>query len=260
MLHLSQGQLNLLELCPRRFQHVYLEQLGTLVTPDQQERLSWGTQFHLLMQQRAIGLPIAIDPTLNDPLRQCVEAFVQTAPELFQPDPNTIRQSEHRRLLEFQGYLLTVIYDLIILEEDKAQILDWKTYPRPQNSGWLAQNWQTRLYPFVLAETSSYAPEQISMTYWFVQTSVGEGTEPKPLTFRYDSQQHQQIARELTDRLSQLSTWLHAYEAGQPFPQVAETIGYCDTCSFTKRCQRGETDRSGSEPMPKLADIEEVVV
>jgi hypothetical protein len=57
-----------------------------------------------------------------------------------------------------------------LIADDLAQILDWKTYPKPQNRRWVEQNWQTLLYPYVLAETSDYLPEQISMTYWFVQS------------------------------------------------------------------------------------------
>jgi ATP-dependent exoDNAse (exonuclease V) beta subunit len=59
--------------------------------------------------------------------------------------------------------LLTVIYDLLIEAEDNAQILDWKTYPQPKEQNRLAKDWQTRLYLYVLAETSDYLPEQISM-------------------------------------------------------------------------------------------------
>ena len=41
-MRLSQGQLNLLERCPRQFQHTYLEQLGSPINPEQQERQTWG--------------------------------------------------------------------------------------------------------------------------------------------------------------------------------------------------------------------------
>jgi hypothetical protein len=67
------------------------------------------------------------------------------------------------------NYLLTVIYDLILLESDRAVIFDWKTYLKPIDADKLAKNWQTRLYLYVLAETSAYPPDSLSMTYWFVQ-------------------------------------------------------------------------------------------
>jgi hypothetical protein len=264
MFHLSQSHLNLLQTCPRKFQQIYLEQLGFPIAPEHQDRLNWGQYFHLLMQQRELGLPI---DRISAPLHQTVEAFVQAAPEIFQTAPDT-RQSEHRRSLEFQGYLLTVIYDLLILDDRQAQILDWKTYPRPQQSGWLKQNWQTRLYPFVLAETSQYDPEQISMTYWFIQGQVNQGNpeqepsdrpcQPASITYPYSLQHHQQTRQDLTHLLTQFTTWFDRYQQGEPFPQVpASSPNHpCDTCTFTIRCQR--TDWDIPQPLPDFTLIEEV--
>lgn len=261
MLHLSQGQLNLLETCPRKFQHIYCEQLGAVVTPDQQDRFTWGTRFHLLMQQRELGLPIALSQP-SDLLQRSVKQFLQAAPDLFPATSTALRQSEHRRMLQFQDCLFTVIYDLVILEKDKAQILDWKTYPRPRNAVWLAQNWQTRLYPFVLAKTSDYAPEQISMTYWFIQAidqddqDTDQDIDPKPLTFTYSTQQHQQIEQDLTHLLHRLTGWLQTYDTGQPLPQIESTEN-CHQCTFARRCQRSNSEALGATG---LAEIDEIAI
>jgi hypothetical protein len=48
----------------------------------------------------------------------------------------------------------------------------------------LAKNWQTRLYLYVLAETSAYPPDSLSMTYWFVQLP----RSPEQITFNYNQQ------------------------------------------------------------------------
>jgi hypothetical protein len=257
MLRLSQGQLNLLETCPRKFQHIYIEQLGFPSGLEHQERLTWGSQFHLLMQQRELGLPI--DYVLEDPLHQSVEAFIQAAPEVFQSSPGAIRQSEYSLTLEFQGYLLTVIYDLLIMDDRQAQILDWKTYPRPQQSRWLTKNWQTRLYPFVLAETSGYQPEQISMTYWFVRGQPDRPNQPESITYPYDEQHHQQTRQDLSHLLNQLAQWLDRYEQGESFPQVEIASGACDACSFGLRCHRVNWEPA-VEPIPRLDTIEEVIL
>lgn len=256
MLHISQGQLNLLESCPRKFQYIYLEQLGFPVSPDQQARLEFGNRFHLLMQQQEMELPLV--SVGDQTLKRSVDALMQSLPELFQASSSAWRQSEHRRVLEFQGYLLTVVYDLLVLEEQQAHILDWKTYPRPQQSRWLAQNWQTRLYQFVLAETSDYEPDQISMTYWFVQTAEDEPQLEK-FQFAYSAAQHQKNRQDLDRLLQQLTEALERYEAGESFPKVAASSQICDGCPFAIRCQRG-----GIEPtvdvvrLFDLAEIEEI--
>ncbi len=250
LMRLSQGQLNLLTACPRRFQHVYLDQLASPVSPEQQENMAWGNRFHLLMQQYELGLPVTrLELASEVGLVEAVQMFRATAPDLFgdrSPDfrplasrPATFRQSEHRRSLELRGYLLTVVYDLVILDTEQAQILDWKTYPKPQNQQRLAHDWQTRLYRFVLIETSGYLPEQLSMTYWFVRGSRQEITAPKPqyLRFAYSAAEHERTRQDLTQLLDQLTDWIGHYTNGIEFPRTEELRGTCNLCEIAPRCQ-----------------------
>ncbi|MCU0551110.1 MAG: PD-(D/E)XK nuclease family protein [Leptolyngbya sp. Prado105] len=254
-MRISQGHLNLLELCPRKFQQTYIEQLGSANSPEQQERLAAGSRFHALMQQWEMNLPI--EPFLQeDPqLRQWFHAFTAAAPKILQIENPRFRESEHLRTLEFNGHLLTVVYDLLILTELEAQILDWKTYPKPARKD-LSQNWQSRLYPFVLAETSDYQPEQISMSYWFFQAK-GETELPQSLKLAYSTKQHEETRQSLTRLISQLDEWLDRYETkNQPFPQIPHTEE-CDKCSFAVRCQRS-TEAGTSEAVFSLAEVEEI--
>lgn len=236
LLRLSQGQLNLLERCPRQFQHTYLEQLHSPADPEHEERQTLGSRFHLLMQQREMGLPIDTFLQEDTQLQSWMTAFANAAPEILTPVPSsqTFRESEHYRTLQVQDYLLAVIYDLLIADNQQAQILDWKTYPKPPNQRKLEQNWQTRLYLYVLAETSDYLPENISMTYWFVQS---EG-KPQSIKFSYNTLKHQQTAKRLNQLLSQLTHWLQCYYQGKPFPQEPEGSKACDYCQYTRRCDR----------------------
>jgi PD-(D/E)XK nuclease superfamily len=244
MFRLAQGQLDLLAYCPRKFQHMVLDQIGTPISPEYQARIEWGNRFHLLMQQRELGL---IGDGSDDPLVQCVHALVNAAPELFVPV--LFRQSEHRRILEFCGWTIATVYDLLILNPNQAQIIDWKTYPQPQDTRRLAQNWQTRLYPFVLAETTDYEPEQISMTYWFVQPDAA----PQRWTLPYTAAQHHQTQKDLSEMLAQLTTWMQDYEAETSLPQVDER--YCASCPFAVRCQRLEVEEAVA-----ITDIAEVIL
>lgn len=266
LMRLSQGQLNLLQTCPRKFQQIYLDQLSSPPTPEQQIRQAWGSQFHLLMQQRELGLPIEALVQEDAQLQRCFAAFMQVAPDILTTvgdrEAVVLRESEHRRTMSLDGFLLTVIYDLLILETDQAQIFDWKTYPRPQSVDRLAQDWQTRLYPFVLTETSEYQPEQISMTYWFVQAQ-DEPTQtlrPQALTFTYSEALHQQNWQALTQLLSQLHQWLDRYQAGEPFPQVAPNSSECGSCHFSGRCQRSQATAIVDHWLPDLDLIQEVVL
>lgn len=264
---LSQGQLNMLQTCPRKFQYTYLEHLSSPVTPDQREKMLWGSRFHLLMQQRELGLPVDILLQGDSQMQRCYTGLLEAAPELFKPKSpgnSQFRAAEHRRLMNFQGYLFTVIYDLIIADETGAQILDWKTYPLPKKDRTLAENWQTRLYPFVLAETSDYAPEDITMTYWFVQSAeLGDERQSKceSWTLQYNRAKHQETGTYLTQLLNQLTTWTQDYESRTLFPQVDVNEGVCYSCPFLTRCQRGENfgvRTQEGDRIPAFSDIEEV--
>jgi hypothetical protein len=236
LLRLSQGHLNLLERCPRQFQHTYLEQLHSPSDPELEERLTLGSRFHLLMQQREMGLPIDSFLAADAQLQRWMEAFADVAPEILSPptDHQTFRESEHYRTLQVQDYLLVVVYDLLIADNTRAQILDWKTYPKPLNQSSLERNWQTLLYMYLLAETSDYPPEHISMTYWFVHSQ----RQPENITIYYDTLQHQQTAKKLNDLLTQLTHWLERYQYGESFPQVPEGNKVCENCQYALRCNR----------------------
>jgi PD-(D/E)XK nuclease superfamily len=247
MRRLAQGQLTLLTTCPRKFQHTMLDQISTPIAPEQQSRMEWGDRFHLLMQQRELGLSVNVPEAWSE-LQQSVDGLVAAAPELF--EPALLRQSEHRRVLELEGWAIATVYDLLILNPAQAQIIDWKTYPQPPDSRRLSQNWQTRLYPFVLAETTDYEPEQISMTYCFVQPNA----IPQKWELQYSAALHDQTQQELTQILHQLEKWIQDYEAGISLPQVDER--YCGSCPFAVRCQRIPQQ----EALLAIADIAEVTL
>ncbi|MDZ7957277.1 MAG: PD-(D/E)XK nuclease family protein [Aulosira sp. DedQUE10] len=262
LLRISQGQLNLLERCPRQFQHTYLENLNSPSDPEQEERQTLGSRFHLLMQQREMGLPIHSILQADSQLQSWMSAFAETAPEILTPaaDNQTFRESEHYRTLQVQNYLLTVVYDLLIADQQKAQILDWKTYPKPPHKRKLEQNWQTRLYLYVLAETSEYVPENISMTYWFVQS---EG-KPQNIKFNYSNAQHQRTAKELNELLNDLTYWLERYQQKEQFPQLPTGNKACGYCQFATRCDRTQPNEEESDvydnSLPDIDSIEEVSV
>jgi hypothetical protein len=142
------------------------------------------------------------------------------------------RAAEHSRTLSHGDYLLTVIYDLLITYPEEAKIFDWKTYLKPEKTEKLAQNWQTRLYLYVLAATSPYAPEQISLTYWFVKE------QPRSLTFNYSQQQHEQTAADLEALLHQLDGYQENYWQHQlDFPHTSQCQQTCPYYSLLRQSE-----------------------
>lgn len=257
-MRLSQGQLTLLEYCPRRFQHSILESLTVPPSPALLEGQQWGDRFHLLMQQREMGLPI--DPVLaQDPeLQACLEQLRIRAPDLFDSTQERFRQSEHGRSLIFNAYWFTVVYDLLRQWDDHAAIVDWKTYLRPKELPYLQHDWQTRLYLYVLVETTTLKPSQVDMTYWFVRARNPETDvlEPQQVRIPYSEAIHTQTQQDLERLTNQLTRLL---ATSNSFPQLSIGDSKCDHCPFAVRCQRGIARSTDTTDLPSLEAIEEVV-
>ncbi|MDJ0598349.1 MAG: PD-(D/E)XK nuclease family protein [Crocosphaera sp.] len=256
VIRLSQAQLNLLELCPPQFQRVYLEQLGSPIEPEVQESLLWGNQFHQLMQQHFLGLSIDSILEVDQDLKKIVEALLRAVSEQHNLNSDCWTEAEHYRGLEKENYLLTAIYDLLIINENKAQILDWKTYLQPQNKKKLENNWQTKLYLYLLAETSNYLPEQISLTYWFVKIPH----EPQCLTFEYSDKLHQEYTKELEFLLINLDEYLlNLNENNLNFPHNKNCENNCPYYNlFFSKINNIENDNNNL--LSIIDEIEEVSI
>jgi CRISPR/Cas system-associated exonuclease Cas4 (RecB family) len=219
----------------------------------------WGDRFHLLMQQREMGLPI--DPLLaqDAELQTCMEQLLEKAPELFDRTGEIFRQSEHERSLIYNGYWITVVYDLLRLWRDRAEIVDWKTYLQPRSLAYLRQDWQTRLYLYVLVETTDFTPEQVAMTYWFVRSTDPNASTPAPQQVRipYSAERHAATHQDLEKLTHQLTELL---VMGTPFPQVPPYSSKCNDCPFAIRCQRGAYQQPEGSDLPDLDAIAEVVI
>lgn len=211
------------------------------------------------MQQREMGLPIAPVLAEDAELQTCLEQLQSQAPELFNPVKEHFRQSEHGRSLVFNGYWFTVVYDLLRQWRDQAEIIDWKTYLNPKELVYLQQDWQTRLYLYVLVETTPLEPSQVAMVYWFVRARNPntQALKPQQVHIPYSKAQHTQTQQDL-ERLTQQLTQLLV--TSKPFPQQPLSSPKCDPCPFAIRCQRGDARPTDAVELPSLDAIEEVVV
>ncbi|NUN65679.1 PD-(D/E)XK nuclease family protein [Pseudanabaena biceps] len=266
---ISQAHLNTWDICQRRYKYKFLEELS-LPEADLQSKQSLllGANFHLLMQQREMGLDVMELAESEAKLQSWLNAFATYPPEMIAGD----RFCEHRRTLEMpletfaisndpnrtqtplhhienndagQGYfVLTAIYDFLILGDRRAQILDWKTHQRAIAKEKLETSWQTRLYLYLLAQTTDYLPEQLSMTYWFANTATS-------VVIEYSQNEHDRTDQNLKKILNEISY-------AQDYLKLAMGSPECKHCEFRDRCDRG--DLSNSEFPSNISDIPEVEI
>jgi CRISPR/Cas system-associated exonuclease Cas4 (RecB family) len=253
---ISQTHLNIWETCQRKYQHKYLEDLSLPeADPARLASLLLGSNFHLLMQQMDLGLDVSVLAQSDPKLQDWLDAFNQSPPQMIEGD----RLCEHRRTWEVccaasldqdleqdldqdvressdrhQAYfVLTAIYDLLILGEEQAQILDWKTHQKAIAKSQLEHNWQTRLYLYLLAKTTNYPPEQLSMTYWFAN-----GAESVKIPYK-------SADRDRTER--DIKKMLTAIAQAQVYPQIhitSNNSSKCKHCEFNDRCDRAHRQNS----------------
>ena len=279
---LSQSHLSILATCPRKYRYIYVDGLSAPISLLQQRSMEWGAQFHQLMQQRSLGLPVDRLMEAYPEIKACFKALEQADPAIFGSAGSEsgddirsdfFRQSEHARSYPWpvsrpisinsdrnDRWIFRVVYDLLLLQPGQAQILDWKTYPQPRNLAFLRDHWQTRLYLFVLVETTEYQPEDVSMIYWFVRHQSENGTlTPQSCQFPYDRFQHEETRQELEEQIKNLSQWQKDYSqtnypqtgdsvtpflssdsSPEPFPKIPEASTACIRCNFNQRCDRSD--------------------
>lgn len=252
LIRLSQSHLNLLSICPPKFQQACLESMGSLPDPKQEESMKWGNRFHLLMQQRQLALPIASLLESDLELDRSITALIDAVPQILSSEEDPWRDAEHCRTFRTGKFLLTVIYDLLIAEKERATIFDWKSYRQPPRRDKLAHDWQTRLYLYVLAKTSDYAPEQIKMIYWFVKSG-----KPQNIIFNYSQLQHQQTEQDLAELLTNLEVWWQNYQNCEvDFPHRTNCQ---DNCPY-RHLLAEESKDDHQEWIGSINEIEEISI
>lgn len=214
---------------------------GSLEAPRPEADTFLGTAFHILVQQRALGLDV----------RPFVEALAADAPAL--PEVwARFMASEHATLpagarawdeqaLHFRvgGAAFMARLDRIVRDGDRWLVLDWKT-GKP-NAAKLQASWQARLYPFALVEAGHtlpgggpVRPEDVRLVFW----EVGRGT---PVEVPYDAARHEAVRRQLEAVAARAAAPFDAASADCPaFPRQARR---CGRCSFDQLCN------------PRFADV-----
>jgi PD-(D/E)XK nuclease superfamily len=251
-LQLSQAHFQILETCPRKFQYFFLDSLAMPQTSTVLEKQELGSQFHQLMQQRALGLEIQPLLDHHPKLQEWLLRFQDAPP----PFISGLHHNEYPCTLTLENFTLIAVFDLLIQGDNQAQVVDWKTYRRPHREQLLKQHWQTRLYLYLVVEVLGFTPDQVSMLYWFAESNPERSSRGKTdnwLSIPYSASMHQETQQTLAQMLSALGGWMQDFVAAHPnvspnvlpnvsqnFPQVPLSAQKCwssqHSCPFLNRC------------------------
>jgi CRISPR/Cas system-associated exonuclease Cas4 (RecB family) len=232
----SQSNLSAYVECPRRFQLRYVSgQAWPAVQSEpvlkREQTIDLGHRFHHLIQQHVSGLSVnqltraALEEDVN--LGRWWRSYLAHPISDLPPD----RRPEVTLSMPMGTHRLLAKYDLLALDRNRAVIVDWKTERRRPGRGDLLRRLQTRVYRFLLVEAgatligSPFAPEQVSMVYWFAEAPA------QPEVLPYDAAQYAEDGQYLSDLIAEI-------EAEIVFPLTTDE-SHCRFCAYRSLCDRG---------------------
>lgn len=226
--------------CPYRFYLRYIlhTKWPALLVEDALEferRGQAGARFHRLIQQYLLGIPESrlteiaeADP--NPTFIHWWDAFLGHVPQHIEGKKYveitlSTRIGDHR---------LVAKYDLILVQDEKLLIFDWKTSQKQPKRSWLFDRVQTKLYRLILTQTSgsltsntTLNPEDITMNYWFTINPAALVSLP------YSNKEYQEdltfievIIKEILDRKE------------ENFFRT-DDLNKCRYCVYRSHCDRG---------------------
>jgi CRISPR/Cas system-associated exonuclease Cas4 (RecB family) len=243
---LSQSSLQDYVDCARRFQLRYVERLSypaieSEPTLENEKHQQEGEYFHRLVQQYLIGIPAEqISKLANTPnLQRWWENFLSNPDFLSFKDIESLLP-EATLSAPLGNFRLLAKYDLIVIDQNKVTIYDWKTYRKRPRNEWLAARMQTRVYCALLVHAGAhlndndpFEPEQIEMIYWF------SDFPNEPARFAYTSAQYKRDWDALTKLADEIKSALRqAQDSASSYP-LTDDRTKCLFCPYRSYCERG---------------------
>ena len=234
----SQSSLTAFERCRRQFLLRYVERLAWPVPlTDQLDEweaaASRGRAFHQLVLQESLGMDVedAVQPS-RDPL---LAAWWRNWREQPPVVPTGTAFGETMLSVPLAGRRLVAKFDRVVLADDgRAWIFDWKTGRKKPAQAAFSQSWQTLVYRFVLAEAGAVlnegralAPEDVMLVYWHAQ--YPQALQP----IAYSAAEHERARTLLAEAIA-------AIEALPDAGAFAKTDdeSECARCEFHTYCNR----------------------
>jgi CRISPR/Cas system-associated exonuclease Cas4 (RecB family) len=236
----SQSSLQDYSECPRRFQLRYIEQLAwpaveTEPVLENERRQQEGQLFHRMVQQHLIGLPgDKVSLMANTPeLSRWWDNYIH-APDLQSLRETNKLYTELTLVAPIGSQRLLAKYDLVAISpEEKALIVDWKTYKKRPRDEWMAARQQTSVYRVLLIQAGAtlnggvaFEPDQIEMVYWYTNYPF------EPASFPYTTTRYKHDWKVLTGLVEEIE--------GQRLFPLTENEKKCTYCPYRSYCDRGE--------------------
>lgn len=245
-LRLTQSSLQDYTDCKRRFQLRYLDRLAWPALESEpalihERYMHLGAQFHQLVQQHQLGLPVErLTRLVTDlDLTRWWENYLAHAPANLPAK----RLTETVLTASLTGSRILAKYDLLAVAPGRAVIVDWKTSQpgakRPRRDT-LLNRLQTRVYRYLLVAAGAhlnggtpFQPEQVEMIYWFAEHP------DQPYHFPYTSAQYRADHEYLSTLIAEIAGEYNRQTLGPLSFPLTPDEKRCAYCPYRSLCDRG---------------------
>lgn len=240
----NQSNLQDYRTCARRFALRYLRHLNwpaveTGPIQEAERRMQLGSDFHRLVHQHVLGMPLERlqalaeeNPYLPE-LADMWRAYLAHRPPLLS-DPAARLYPEITLSTMIKGHRLTAKIDLLVIHPEQILIIDWKTAPRRAAASILHKRVQSRVYPYIFTTTGASLnqgqpidPAKLTMWYWF----TSQPNQPEIIPYSQTQFNADQVF---------LRALITEIEAEREFP-LTEDQKACRFCVYRSYCDRGRT-------------------
>jgi hypothetical protein len=218
---------------------------------EQEQLMLLGQQFHLMVQQKLSGIPeeILSQSTQSPELLAWWFEFVKLAPDALPGQ----KYCEAFYSIPIGAYRLVAKYDLLVIQEDgKATLYDWKTSHHAPKRSTMQQRMQTRVYPYLLAKLAASGSqfvhldvEQLKMVYWYPDPTI------QPIEFQYSSQQFEKDETFLNQLVAEIASLPE-----EAFAKTLDTEHKCKFCRYRTLCETGVIPGTFTDADPETEDTE----
>ncbi len=246
VLRLSAHNLREFDRCPRAFALQYkANRFWPAPDPVPSKHMELGQAFHRIVHQKFLGLNPLIE-NLNSPDLKALWQKYTLSPYSGSEEKSRV-WSEQNLHVTLDGVGFLARFDRLVRNEGNWTILDWKTGKIDPVK--LAGDWQTKLYPFILAEAGSVLndgeeiePSKIRMIYWEGSTGISHDR------FSYDEGKHEVLRSEFEEKVRQVSKPFDEEKADDPnFPRNPK---HCKKCGYDSLCNRLSSSNSDRPELP----------
>jgi CRISPR/Cas system-associated exonuclease Cas4 (RecB family) len=203
------------------FEYIYVDGLsGKTPLPELRKKIQNGVDFHILAERYFNGMDdyfYVEDPKLLEWMARFEEKY-----------PKTLNcRSEYEMKQNKDGISLMAKYDLLVVEDNKIKIIDFKTNEKEYDKDKIEKNIQTKVYMFLLGENlkkffKKMELEDISMEYFQLNFPKNK------IVIKYNEKKHKKNKEYLKNIIKKIE------ENKKSF--YIKNTKTCEKCGFVSFC------------------------